>query len=177
MTYISKNILPPPPTITPYSLYSIGRNLISSFGGSESVVAWPLANRAYFVPFSINQTMVITQLFASNGTTASNSIDLGIYDDNGVRLVSTGSTLQAGTSTLQVINITDTTIGAGRYYMAMAMNGTTGTNKSFSTTAVQNQAMGTFLMATAFPLPATVTFAQNTTAFVPNMGLATVVTV
>lgn len=166
-------VFPPPTTITPYSFCSIGRDL-NLYGGGQASAAWPSANRAYFVPFVTNQTTTIMQLFIVNGSTASGNFDIGIYDDNGTKIVSSGSTAQSGTSVIQAVDITDTMIGAGRYYLALSMNGTTGTNQSFSTAAAQNQAMGTFLAASAFALPATVTLAQNTTAFIPNFGLSTV---
>jgi hypothetical protein len=98
--------------------------------GSATFVA---ANRAIFQPFRVAEPCVIKQLYVHNGATASGNIDVGVYSMDGTQLVSTGSTAQSGTSNLQVFDVTDTLIGRGAYYVAVAMDNTTGLNNGYGT--------------------------------------------
>ena len=102
-----------------------------------------------------------------NGSTASGNIDVGIYDLGGAKLVSIGSTAQAGTSAYQVFDITDTTLYPGQYYMAVAMDGTTGTLVRWSPGAQECRNLAMQQMASAFPLPATATFASVASSYIP----------
>jgi hypothetical protein len=110
-------------------------------------------------------------LYHYNGATAANNIDVGIYDAAGTRLVSAGSTAQAGTSDLQLFDVTDTLLGPGLFYFAVSFDGTTGT--VFRHVVSQNfgQALGVCQQtASAHPLPATATFAANAFQIVPTCG-------
>lgn len=164
-----------PVTISSASPYSIGFDGIRlAFNFATGSSAWPSANRAYYVPFAIPTPIIVAKLFTTNGTTASNNFDIGIYDKDGTRIVSTGSTAQSGTTALQIVDVSDTLIGPGLFYMALAMNGTTGTHHVFgSISATFTQACGVYLQASAFPLPANATYAANATTYLPVFGLIT----
>ncbi len=166
-------------TINPYSLESLGSGLAvwgaGSMNGAASAV-YPTANLAIFIPFAITNPITIVNLFAYNGTVASGNIDIGIYDVAGTKIVSTGSTAQAGTSALQVIAPTSTQLGAGVYYMAIAMDNTTGTllrSNIAGQTVSLLKTVGMAQMATAFPLPAAATFETVSNAYIPLIGLST----
>lgn len=149
------------PVLSPYAPEAMSG--IVSFGGLAltSVVnaAWPSANLLIGYPVRLFSPAILTKLWIYNGTTASGNLDLGVYDARGTKIVSSGSTLQAGTSALQVIDITDTPLGPGDFYVCGAMNGITGT-VMMSTWGHNSQgyAQGQIQMVTAFPLPATATF-------------------
>ena len=110
-------------------------------------------------------------MWVVNGATASGNLDVGIYTEDGTRLVSIGSTAQSGTTALQFFNITDTFLSPGNYYMACAMDGTTGTTRRHSPALERCIAAGLIKGATSFPLPATITFATMTAAYIPQIGL------
>lgn len=139
-------------------------------GATPASATFPAANDAIFVPVTIEQTVLIKRLFSLNGATASGNIDVGIYSDSGGRIVSAGSTAQAGTSIPQFFDITDIVITPGRYYLAVAMNNTTGTLFRASTGIAKLQAMGLAKQATAFALPTSATFATVTAAYLPMIG-------
>lgn len=166
--------LPPLVTITPFSLESAGVEWVAkgiSLSGATSAT-WPAANRALFYPFTLSEPVIAVKLFVLNGATASGNIDAGIYDRTGNRIVSTGSTAQSGTSVIQEFDITDTLFGPGTFYLALVMNNTTGTTFRQTTSSGSFASTGACQMASAFPLPATATFA-NTWHAPPVFGLTT----
>ena len=50
---------------------------------------------------------------------------MGIYDASFNRKVSTGAQTGSGASQSQIIDVTDTALPAGRYYVALSLNATT----------------------------------------------------
>lgn len=179
MTYLPKFILPASPTITFLSSESnsnIASNLLSLAVPASG--AWPSSNLAIYIPFQLKTSIQVYKLFTVNGATAANNFDIGIYSSDGAKIVSTGSTAESGTSALQVVSITTTTIGPGNFYLAMAVNGTSGTYlRNNSTTVNKLQMSGIYQQASAFALPATATFATPTQTYIPLFGLATTLTV
>lgn len=135
-----------------------------------STTNWPAANEAIFVPFILDRPALVKRMFTANGSTVNGNVDVGIYTWDGARIVSIGSTAHAGTSTLQFFNITDTYLGVGQYYMAAAADGTARIQR-YSVTIILCQHFGVLKMASAFALPASVTFATVTTAYVPHIGM------
>ena len=147
---------------------SLGRVLGAmgfSFGASA---VWPSANKAYFVPISVQGPITIRKMFVLNGDVVSGNIDVGIYDRGGARVVSIGSTAQAGTDVIQEFDIADTLLNAGLYYLACAMDNATGKIQNLGITLIAGMSMGVAEMASAFPLPTTATFAPlSGTARIP----------
>ena len=123
---------------------------------SFASLAWLSSNRAVLVPFFLSTPALVTQLYWVNGATVSGNVDAGVYDLSGTRLVSTGSTAQSGTSAFQGVTLgTPALIGAGRFYLALVLDNTTGTiykaQNGFSRALAIGEA------TSAFPLPAAVT--------------------
>ncbi len=146
-------------------LCGLGSNAAGTSG------AWPAANLALFMPFVVTRPVVIENLAVVNGSTASGNIDMGLYAADGTRLVSVGSTAQAGTSAAQVFDITDTLLGVGRYYLALALDNATGTvQRAVASNAVIGRFAGMLEQTSAFPLPATASFAAYTRTALPNMA-------
>lgn len=148
---------------------------------SASSVTYISANRAIYIPFTLSEPVVVTQLFAYNGATVSGNIDLGIYDRAGTRLVSSGLTAQSGTSALQLFNIADTELGAGRFFLAVTMDNTTGT--LYRIAIIQQSAMACGMCQQALAaspnnfLPATATFAALSSTYLPIIGFMTGATI
>lgn len=144
--------------------------------GLPAVAAWPSANRAMYVPFVVETPFLAQMMFVLNGTVAGN-VDVGIYNDEGKRIVSKGTTAQAGATLLQSFDITDTVLLPGVYYMAMASDSASGQymrwsiNASATTGAQMAASMGVLQQASAFVLPATATFAVAQDSYVPDIGL------
>ena len=162
--------MPTPITMGPQSLLAIGSQIAANATAAASSATFPASNRAILYPFDITEDITVTQLWSYNGATASGNIDVGIYDSAFGRVVSSGTTAQSGTNSLQVFNITDTPLTAGQYYMAVAMDNTTGTLFRQSFAANHMRAAGCFQMASAFVLPSTITPAAVATAHLPMVG-------
>src|SRR3972149_4026032 len=145
-----------PTVISPWSACSIA-NCIGTMGVPASAV-WPTANKALYVPFRIGKPVLVKKLFLINGATVSGNVDVGIYDAAGTRLISAGSTAQAGASALQQFDIADTLLGWGLFYMALAVRNVTAT------------ALGTATLV--FSELHHLGMGMPTSAFLPLFGLA-----
>lgn len=153
----------------------VGRSArLSSFTAASA--AWPSANRAYLIPFSIDAPFKVARVFAYNGGTASGNFDIGVYDRYGGLITSIGSTAQSGTSSIQQVSIgSPPTLEPGIYCMAISRSNTTATN--FRAAAPQNilTAAGMRQRDSSVPLPSTFdSFASMATDYLPVFGIASV---
>jgi hypothetical protein len=126
---------------------------------------WPSANRALFIPWYVQRPVVVTALQVYVTTSAAGNLDLGVYDANGVRLVSTGSTAVAAVG-VQRVAVSPTSIPAGKHYLAMSCSTT---SAQFLREATQPWTFltGVQQMAAAVPLPASATFAAPANNYSP----------
>lgn len=158
------------PAITPFSYEASGGLFANSITSQPAASpTWPVANTAYFIPFRLRQRCLIKQIVVGAGTGAGN-FDVGIYDLFGNRLVSSTSTAKT-TSAETPANITDTPLGRGVYYMAMASDGTTAFVAIAPTRIEMLKMGGVKEMTSAFPLPATATLVTLANSFMPQMAL------
>jgi hypothetical protein len=141
--------------------------------------AWPTANKAFFIPFTIGATRRYRNIFWMNGTAVKGNVDTGIYDATGAKLVSTGSIAAAGISSIQSVSI-DITLSAGRYWLAMAEDTATSTG-FISTTSILlpfAKTIGMRVLTTAMPLPASASsWVSVDTAFLPFIAITELTTV
>lgn len=145
--------------------------------GIGASVAWPLTNKAFFIPFRVTVATVACKMVFGSGTTAGGNVDMGIYDPQGNRLVSTGAQARSASSE-SVVDITDTPLAPGLYYMAMSHDGTANViaNVPTGTSPVplaKTKLFGVMMMASAYVLPDPVTYAAVDTAYIPNMAIYT----
>lgn len=161
------------PTICSADYNSAGGAMYVAGGAWTGTLTWPLANLALYLPFVISVPTTIVKMFWLNlGTVGTDHVDVGIYDSQGNRLVSSGSTLTSGASAVQTVDITDTLLEPGLYYMAMARDATTDNfSGNSSTGAPAPRAAGVYEQTSAFPLPSAATFAGSTRNQMPNLVL------
>jgi hypothetical protein len=131
---------------------------IASVAATASAT-WVAANRAFYYPVRVVRPLIVQRAFIVCGATASGAFDLGIYDRTGVRITSTGSQAQVSTNAAQAVDLTDTLIGPGVFYVAVVMDNTTGTVFSRTENTPFMRFAGVYTENSAFPLPATATFA------------------
>lgn len=156
--------------ISTYSRFSLFAQMSSAQTLTTGAV-WPAANRALYIGFLVEATVVATKM-AFNVTVQSGNCDVGIYDEPGNRKVSKGSTA-VGAAGIQVIDITDTTLTPGQYWMALCVDNTTaavarttGADTQTERLCMREQAVG------AVTLPDPATFANpSTTAYVPYLAV------
>jgi hypothetical protein len=163
---------PAPFQLCPGCVEAFGAQLNQVATAGLASATWPANNTGYMYPFSLNEPRKALQMWVYNGTVASGNIDLGIYDAAGTLLVSLGSTAQAGTSALQIGNITDTELAPfTTYYAALALSSTVGTVFRMTGSVNVGQVRATGLVQiSAFPL-ASGTFAQLTNNYLPWFGI------
>lgn len=133
---------------------------------------WPAANRAIAYPITVPFTLTAVKLYIANGGTATGNLDIGIYDVNFSLKIAIGSTAQSGTNTLQLFDITDTVLTRGIYFLAIASSSAASTMIALTSGLSNQRAAGIVQMASAMPLPATLTPAAMATAFIPIAGIA-----
>lgn len=159
--------------IAPAHPLSLGAGLkfLMGDGGINTSTAWPSANRAILIPFRLPRLMTAYQMSIGAGATATGNFDVGIYDAAGNRLVSSGSTAK-GNSVEHILNITDTPLGPGLYYMALAANGTNNyICSTVSSNAALLKAVGVRQASSAFALPSTVTFETVASNVIPGIAV------
>jgi hypothetical protein len=159
--------------ITPMSYCCLGYDLAGMVAANFVSTTYPTTNLCIAVPFEIAGSFLVRKVFWFNGTTAgTNSVDVGVYEESGKLIVSGGGTLSSGASATQEVDVADTQLKAGRYWLAYSQNGTTATPMMSTNAAGLTRAMGVAQMATAYPLPATFVPAVHVNGNIPLMGIS-----
>lgn len=131
-------------------------------------------NYAIYCPIIVRNPALVRKLWVAVDTIGTGNLDIGLFSAAGVKLTSSGSTAHGTTLTELVTDVTDIVISPGVYYLALASSTYADTFFGVSVSAPYLTAIGYYVEASAFPLPATATFAlRQTLAFVPTMGLLT----
>lgn len=152
-------------------------------GANFTSAAWPANGMAILVPFEVYGMMAVNEMWFMTGTTPGTAnFDLGLYYEDWTRIVSLGAT--AATNTTDAIlpanggalSGAPILLSPGRYYMAMSAAATTITTRSQVPGNGVTRAFGHASMASAHPLPTTITpaAAQN---YVPLIGMMTSATI
>lgn len=130
------------------------------------------ANAAIFIPFRVQETVVVKKMGWFNGAGVAGNADMGIYNSANTRLVSTGSVAQATVSVWQITDTADQTLNPGYYWMAfVASTVTTATYQAVAPGAQFLRTLGCYGQASALPLPATSTPAQPPANYLPWIAL------
>lgn len=153
-----------------------GKETLGTANNSTPASATGTTDTAWIIRIQLPTPTVVRRFFWANGATAStNTVQVGIYNDDLSSFLLGTATTASGASALQFDNVTDTAISAGRYWMALVANGTT-------TTLIRNVAAfahgaGLYQMASARPLPATLVPAQaaaNSGVYWPLFGFTSI---
>lgn len=110
-------------------------------------------NRAAFLAVTNYSTCLATGVAFVVGT-ANGNVDVGVYNNSGTRLASSGSVATPAAGT-RIVNFTaGVTLTPGIYWIAMSNNNATATYGRFGVDPI----VGNWFFDTAFPLPTSVTF-------------------
>lgn len=149
-------------------------------GGGVASAVWPSANRVLFCPIWLPSPLTIASFWWINGTVVSGNVDVGIYTASAglpaALLAHTGSTVQAGTSAIQSVNVTQY-LAPGEYYLAMQADNVTatyyrGTGSGGVSAALKSCGFCDF-NNTAMPLPSAPTAIHAQANYYPICGFAT----
>lgn len=156
-----------------------GSGMVGVAGALSASGAWPSANKAFGLPFRISSSMTVNKLGWFNGSgTMTDSCDVGIYTPTFVKVISSGGTARSGLSAWQWVDVSDTVVAAGIYFLVTSNNGTTANNARFLTAALTVGAMdligGKDSADALYPLPDPLTNMTTPTTFtrVPVMGIS-----
>lgn len=125
----------------PIHICSLGRwNSLAAtqtalLGGGGSTGTWPAANRAIYIPLFLPAPFVVARFMVTNVNTTG-TVDIGLYNAAGTRLLSTGNTARSGSNVTQYFNVTDTWFPAGSYFIALVCSSASGTFGQISLTSV-----------------------------------------
>ncbi len=159
--------------ISPMSYESLQTALRGNATSAAAAVAYPAANLALYIPFVLSAPINIQSVFWVNGTVTGGNCDVGIYNDDGTKVVTLGSTARGSVSTvITSTGLTDTVVGAGRYYMAFLCDSTAnifawapGSGGVCEAYGILEQAVG------AANLPSPATFTLTTRNYIPVFGI------
>lgn len=156
--------------ITSWDFLTLGLTALGQ-GGSTSATGWQTQNRAIYMPVLVKKPLTIDTFFASNSG-ASGNFDVGLYLPDGTKIASTGSTGQSA-NTFQKVTVTAFNITPRLYYLAAAMDNTTGGMTFFGAVGSANvlDALGVKQQSTAFALPSPATFATISDTRIPLVGM------
>ena len=134
----------------------------------NTATAWGTQYRAIYVPIRVVDRCVVRKLGFASAAAAAGNVDVGLYDANGARLVSSGPTTKTGTG-VQVVDVADTTIGPGLYYIGLNNDTTTDTVTALAGTAPVPAARGVLTETLGgVALPASASWAvDNVLSFIP----------
>jgi hypothetical protein len=142
----------------PWSYNSSALNIAYPSSGT-----FPDQNRAHYYPIIVPVTCVVRRLWWANGSAPDGNIDVGVYRDAGykpgVRVISTGSTAQGTALQVQFVNVTDTPLAPGMYWLAINADNPSGTTTVLrgSSSAAWNAALAMEEAVGSVTLPATAT--------------------
>lgn len=134
---------PPLNVISSFSNDSLGPSLPMTNGANSAASGVFSANRIHYYPFVLAEVAQAVKMSYIVGAVANGTADLGIYDWQKNKLVSTGPTAQGTINALQELDITDTVLLPGQYWMAIVGSSATGT--TFNSAAVDELAYPAFL--------------------------------
>lgn len=164
----------------PLHITSVGRfNTLTNIAGMTAEgnfasATWPANNRAIYIPIFMPARFTVARFFVANGTAVSGTFDIGLFNYEGEKLISTGSTAQAGTSVVQYVGVTDQSFPAGNYFLGIVLSTTSGRAFNSSLGAVgDGLMMGATLEALGSAvLPASMAPSSFTSATIPCFGFS-----
>lgn len=148
------------PSINAFDQYQ--RPISIAFPQMTGNSVYPTANLAIYEPVRVAAAVVVKQMFLGV-VTAAGTVDLGIYDAAGTRVVSTGL---VAASTACIHAVTTTTLQQGLYYLAVTATSTS-LNLARSVFGAGYQASGGYKveqLGAGSALPATATWTVSQTA-------------
>lgn len=149
------------------------------FSINFSSATYESASRAVYYPITLPAPCTVRRVWWANGatTTGGATIEVGIYADAGYSpgaKVLSGSATQGTASQVQFVDVTDTTLPVGLWWVAIVSSSATNTTV-FRTliSGTQIDALYRYEQASASPLPASATPVQSSIGYIWLCGFAT----
>lgn len=142
--------------------------------------AWPTAKLVAYIPFTIRKQFTVRTIGWQNGTTPVGNVEVGIYNESGTRMGTSGSTAAGTSAAIQVTTPTAFTLpGFARYYFAvtcdnvggsytLSMSGSTIAAGTSGGLGIMTETTGTFGLTNPWGTLAVLTSAE----LFPNVFIA-----
>lgn len=159
--------------ISPYSAQALGTEYAALAAAAPASVAHATVNMLRAYPFVLPEPMLVRKVWWHNGGVISGFTDVGVYSEDGTRMLASGAILQATINVLQEFDIADVPLGRGTYYLALTSNSATATYLSNILGIQLAKLLGWGQVALgAAGLPATITLAAAAAAIQPIFGIS-----
>jgi hypothetical protein len=134
---------------------------------------------AIYIPITIERICSVYQVAVENGATLNGSFDIAIFDwPSYTKLVGTGAVSQTGSGAIQTVDITDTVLRPGNYFVGMSTNSGTATYRgTIALSARALRSVGVQQQSSAYTLPDPMVPAAMAQAWVPWVSLSMVETI
>lgn len=168
----------PPMVGTATSGWSPSSSILALSGGAPTSAAWESAARVVYFPILVLALATVRRVWWANGATVSGgaTVEVGIYRDTdgkpGAKIIS-GSATQGSANVVQFVDVTDTALAPGRYWLALMMSSATNTTIFRKALLSSYDAALRFQEAAANPLPATATPVESSSVYWYLFGFAT----
>lgn len=140
---------------------------------TTGVGAWGTANLALYIPIHLPFPYELRRMFWVNGSAAGGNWDIGIYNSDGKRLYSAGSTAGSGNSIPQYVTLgTPIILKPDNYYLGINHSAVTANQIITSTTTAPTARLAGLLQEAlgSVALPASMTGVAVTTTIYPLCG-------
>lgn len=159
--------------IHPASPQCLGRELAAAQSAGAASATFT-ANLLVCLPLLTAEALVVSQFFWHNGSAVDGNTDVGIYTlDGATKLVSTGATLNAGTSQIQTVNVADFILSPNtRYWLVLGCDSSTQTFRRWATVTTGLDLFGVKQQAAGWSsgLPTGLTLGIPSVAHTPVFG-------
>lgn len=145
--------------IEPVRISSVGRyadlGMYGTAGGIINTATLVAANRGIFLPIYFDHLVLVNKLWWFNGSNVTGNADVGVYNDAFNLAVSTGATARVNTNRIQEVDVADTFLVPGRYYLALSSSATGNFCALTGGTVIKQRMCGALQQDTVHPLPST----------------------
>lgn len=165
-------------SVVPTMVSSAGPlSFVCSFMVGSPASAGTVTGRVWYYPIFVPAVCIIRRVWWINGSTvsASYNIAVGIYEDAGYipgrLIVGSASTAQGTATNVQFVDVTDTTLGPGRYWIAVYSSNSSATLFRLSQTSDEDQLYQLYEATASLPATATPVTSGNVSLYL--CGFAT----
>lgn len=163
----------------PDHISALGRfssmHLVDAFQGQAAgTAAYPTANKAFYSEIIMPAPFKVARFFTEYSATTAGNFDIAIYHADFSKIIGTGATAKGTTTTNQVqyVDVTDTPLPAGRYFLGFAHDGTVSWNRIAPTLASMLSVGGIWEQTSAYTLPDPMVPAKLTVSYMPLFGFS-----
>jgi len=168
---------PMPVSFSTFSKYSgsMGRAAVKRNYAGAANVTWGTANLVVFSPVAVSMPVTVSRIWWMNGDAISGNVDCGIFTPDGTLVLGAGNTAQATANARQHVDVTDTLLPAGLYYIGVKCEATgAGINVDLGVANMEKILGAAQASGAAGSLAASYTLAACARAGVPMAGFTAV---